>query len=509
MPVDILPEFDPPFVEIQTEALGLSAEEVSQLITVPLEQDLLNGVAWIDSLQSESVPGLSSITMTFKPGTDLYRARQMVGERLTQAFALPHVSKPPTMIQPMSSTSRVMIVGLSSKSVSAIDLSVLARWTVAPRLMGVPGVSNVAIWGQRDRQLQVRVDPQRLRDNHATLLQVLETTGNAMWVSSLSWLEASTPGTGGFVETGSQRLGIRHIFPIASACDLAQVPVEGSLLKLGEVATVVEDHQPVIGDAIGDAEASLLLVVEKLPGANTLAVTQGVESALTALQPGMPGVEINSSIYRPATYIEQSIRNLTGALLAAYVLAALVLGLVLFEWRRVLISLVAIPVALLTGVLVLYLRGASMNALVVAGLAAAVSVVIHDAILSVGAVARRLSEPRPEDDGRTKAAVVAEACIEGRSPLLYATLIILLALLPVFFIGGAPGAFFLPLAASYGLAVLASMLVALTLVGIVGLPLLAPALTPTFREPNVLVHLDLAPGTSQPEMSRITTRVRD
>jgi AcrB/AcrD/AcrF family len=194
MPVDVLPEFDPPYVEVQTEALGLSAEEVEQLITVPLEQDLLNGVAWIDSMRSESVPGLSSIVLTFKPRTDLYRARQMVGERLTQAFALPHVSKPPTMMQPMSSTSRVLLVGLSSKSVSPIDLSVLARWTVGPRLMGVAGVSSVAIWGQRDRQLQVQVDPRRLRDQKVSLLQVMETTGNAMWVSSLSWVEASTPG---------------------------------------------------------------------------------------------------------------------------------------------------------------------------------------------------------------------------------------------------------------------------------------------------------------------------
>ena len=240
MPVDVLPEFDPPYVEVQTEAMGLSAEEVGQLITVPLEQDLLNGVAWIESLRSESVPGLSSIVMTFQPGTDLYRARQMVGERLTQAFALPHVSKPPTMMQPVSSTGRVMIVGLTSNTVSPIDLSVLARWTVAPRLMGVPGVSSVGIWGQRDRQLQVLVDPQRLHDQKVTLLQIMETTGNAMWVSSLSWIEASTPGSGGFVETSAQRLGIRHISSITSANELAQVPVEGTLFNLGQVATVVE-----------------------------------------------------------------------------------------------------------------------------------------------------------------------------------------------------------------------------------------------------------------------------
>ncbi len=176
MPVDVLPEFAPPAVEVQTEALGLSAEEVEQLITVPLEQDLLNGVPWLAEIRSESLPGLSSVVMTFDPGTDPLRARQVVGERLTQAFALPHVSKPPTMLQPVSSTSRVMMIGLTPKEVSLIDLSVLARWTVAPRLMGVPGVANVAVWGFRDRQLQVQVNPQTLRDKNVSHLQILETT---------------------------------------------------------------------------------------------------------------------------------------------------------------------------------------------------------------------------------------------------------------------------------------------------------------------------------------------
>jgi Cu/Ag efflux pump CusA len=192
MPIDVLPEFAPPAVEVQTEVLGLSAEEVEQLITVPLEQDLLNGVPWLAEIRSESLPGLSSVVMTFDPRTDPLRARQVVGERLTQAFALPHVSKPPTMLQPVSSTSRVLMIGLTPKDVSQIDLSVLARWTVAPRLMGVPGVANVAVWGFRDRQLQVQVNPETLRDKNVSLLQILETTGNAMWVSSLSFVEAST-----------------------------------------------------------------------------------------------------------------------------------------------------------------------------------------------------------------------------------------------------------------------------------------------------------------------------
>ena len=170
-PTDVLPEFTPPYVEIQTEALGLSAEEVEQFITVPLEADLLNGVQGVDVLRSESVPGMSSIVLVFEPGFDLYTGRALVQERLTQlgAAAFPHVSKPPTMLQPLSSSSRVLMIGLSSQELSGIEQSVIARWTVRPCLMGVPGVANVAIWGMREQQIQVQVDPERLRHTNTTL----------------------------------------------------------------------------------------------------------------------------------------------------------------------------------------------------------------------------------------------------------------------------------------------------------------------------------------------------
>src|SRR3712207_2021747 len=271
MPVDVYPEINPPLVEVQTEALGLSAAEVESLITVPMEADLLNGVAWLDQIYSESVAGLSSILLVFEPGTDPIRARQMVSERLTQAHALPNVSKPPVMLQPVSSTSRVMMIGLSSQSLSPIDMGVLAHWNIKPRLMGVPGVANVAVWGQRDRQLQVQVDPEQLRANGVTLEQVIATAGEALWVSPLSYLEASQPGTAGFIDTPNQRLGLHHLLPISSPEDLEQVTVvdtEG--LRLGDVATVVEEHQPLIGDALTDEGPAFLLVIEKFPGTNAL-----------------------------------------------------------------------------------------------------------------------------------------------------------------------------------------------------------------------------------------------
>jgi Cu/Ag efflux pump CusA len=177
MPVDVLPEFSRQYVEIQTEALGLSAAEVESMITVPLEADMLNGVSWVEEIRSESIPGLSSIVLFFEPGIDMMVARQLVQERLVAVHALPNVSKPPTMLNPLSSAGRVMKVGMTSDTHSLIDMSVLARWTLVPRLMGVPGVANVSIWGQRKRQLQVQVNPERLRDEGVTLEQIIETAG--------------------------------------------------------------------------------------------------------------------------------------------------------------------------------------------------------------------------------------------------------------------------------------------------------------------------------------------
>src|SRR3954451_11787584 len=310
MRADALPEFTPPTVEIQTEALGLSAPEVEQLITVPLEQDLLAGVPWLDTMRSSSIPGLSSIELVLDPGTDLLRARQVVQERLTQAAGLPNVSGPPQMLQPLSSTSRVMMVRFSSTSVSPIELSVLARWTIRPKILGVPGVANVSIWGQRERQLQVQVDPDRLRAHGLTLDEVIETSGNALWASPLTFLEASTPGTGGFIDTAQQRLGIQHLQPISTADDLAKVPVDGGAARsiaLGDVADVVEDHQPLIGDAVfTDREPGILLVIEEFPDANTVAVTSGLEGALDALRPGLSGVHLDPDVYRPAAYVERT-----------------------------------------------------------------------------------------------------------------------------------------------------------------------------------------------------------
>jgi Cu/Ag efflux pump CusA len=560
-PVDVLPELSPTQVEIQTEALGLSAEEVEQLITVPLEADLLNGVAFLDDLRSTSMPGLSSIVLTFEPGTDMLSARQVVQEQMTQAHALPNVSKPPVMLQPMSSTSRVMMATLSSDSVSAIDMSVLARWEIRPRLMAVPGVANVSVWGQKDRQLQVLVDPERLIAHHVTLLDVVSTAGNALAVSPLTFLEASTPGTGGFVDTPNQRLGVQHILPITEAADLSRVTVDGQAgggLQLGAVSHVVEDHQPLIGDAVVNDGVGLMIVIDKFPNANTVEVTDELEKAFDEMRPGLPGIDVDTGVYRPADYIDSSERHVALALLIGLLLLFLVVGAVLYEWRAALIGFVSVATAVLVGGVVLYASGATFNTLMLTGIVVGLCVVVDDVIVDMDAVLRRLRTRRARDADLRTDVSIADVAQQIRRPMLAATVVLLAATAPLLLVRGSPGDLLRPLAVSFAIAILVSMLVAVTLtpvlcvllfqrlgaprrespmllrmralyatglrrvvsrpsvaylgvaaavvVAIAALPLFTATMTPTFKERQLLVTWDGASGTSAPEMARITSR---
>ncbi|HEV2905993.1 MAG TPA: efflux RND transporter permease subunit, partial [Actinomycetota bacterium] len=567
--VDILPEFTPTMVEVQTEALGLSASEVEQLITVPLEQDLLNGVAFLDEIESASLPGLSSVVLTFEPGTDILDARQVVQERLTQAHALPNVSKPPQMIQPLSSTSRVSMVRLSSEKLTPIEMSVLARWVIMPRLLGVEGVANVAIWGQRERQLQVQVVPERLQAAGVSLQQVIRTAGNALEVSPLSYLEASTPGTGGFIDTANQRLQIFHEQTITTPEELAQVTLENPdgnavfdgdrPLTLGDVTEVVEDHQPLIGDAFCRDGKCLLLVIEKLPGANTVAVTQELDAALDAMRPGLPGMNLDASIYRPAQFIESSFDGLGRALLIAGILLALILGVLFFDWRTALVSTTAIALSLVTAGLVLYFRDATVNVIALAGLAMALVALIDDAVLDFENMKQRMRQHHHgEGDGAPNWRIVLDASLQMRGALLYASLIVVAAMVPAFFLENEAGAFLPPMATSYILAIAASMLVALTatpalsmlllsnkalerrespvarrlqsaydrvssgivsrsrpaflalgavlVAGLVAVPFLDASPRPVLKERDLLVEVESAPGTSLPRMNELTAQ---
>ncbi len=547
-PLDVFPEFAPPLVEVQTEAPGLSTEEVESLVSVPLES-ALNGTSNLKTLRSKSVLGLSSVVLIFQEGTNLMTARQLVNERLTIAASrLPAVARPPVILSPLSSLSRVMKIGVTSKTLSQMDLSELAKWTIRPKLMSVPGVANVAIWGQRDRQFQVLIDPERLRSVGVTLDVVNKALTDAVMVAG-----------GGFVDTPNQRIAVRHRSSVETTSDLRNTVVafrNGAPLRLGELAEVRIGNPPPIGDAIIDDVPGLLLIVEKQPQGNSLDVTRNVEKALGLLDLGKKGVKVDPTIFRPATFIERSIDNLGHAMLLGCGLVIVILVAFLYDWRTALISLTAIPLSLVAAGVVLRAMGTTINTMVLAGLVIAMGEVVDDAIIDVENIVRRLRQNRAEGGRRSAFEVILAASMEVRSAVVYATLIVILVFIPVLFLEGLTGSFFRPLAMAYILAILASLLVALTvtpalslmllpgsvdrhrvsplvralqaiyravLPGLVHRPYAAVAvllaafaasgwallglgeeLLPNFKETDFLMHFVEKPGTSLEAMRRIT-----
>lgn len=566
MPVDVFPEFAPPMVEVQTISLGLSQEEVESLVTIPLEQ-VLAGIPGMTVMRSRSVPDLSAIKMYFAAGTDLLLARQMVNERLaTVVPILPTWASPPVMLPPLSATSRMMKIGITSKTRSVVDLSMIMYWTIQQRIKRVPGVANVAIWGERIEMLQVNVVPELMKKHKVTMDEVMEATADALDVGLFQFSDGHYVGSGGWIDTPNQRLQVRHVLPMVkdfenvTTKELAEVPLavrNGKQLRLKDVAEVVMGHQPMVGEGIVNDGVGLMCIVEKFPWGNTLQVTKAVEEAIDALRPGLPDVDIDTAIFRPATFIETSIDNLSMALFIGSVLLILVLFFFLYNWRVAVISCTAMPLSLLAATLVLYMRDTTINVMILAGFVIALGDIVDDAIIDIENVVRRLREYR--QSGRTDkslARIILEASIEVRGAIIYATLIEVLAIMPVFFLKGLSGAFFQPLALSYALALLVSMIVALTvtpalamiflrkaplaereapivrglkkvyekiltpiirsprpafatvavflLAGILIWPRLGHSLLPSFKERDFLMHWLTKPGTSWPEMQRIS-----
>jgi CzcA family heavy metal efflux pump len=560
--VDVFPEFAPPKVEIQTLSMGLSATDVEELVTVPLEQ-ALNGVPGLDVMRSRSVTDLSDIVMIFKPGTDLIYARQLVQERIAAVYStLPTWAAPPVIIQPLSSTSRAMKIGISSDIYDDMDLSMITYWKIRARLLDVPGVANVPIYGEKIKMPQVHVDADRMLQYNVTLDDVMDTTSDALDVSLLMFSEGSFIGTGGFIDTPNQRIGVRSVLPIITPEQIGEVPIkertkeDGSPVLIKDVADVVWGTWPLFGDAVINEGPGLMLIVEKLPWANTLDVTRGVEAALAEMAPGLTDIDVDTTIFRPATFIENSIDNLTSSLLVGAVLVVIVLLFFLYEWRVALISATIIPLSLMASLLVLNLQGVAINVMTLAGLAIAIGAVVDDAIVDVENVVRRLRRLRKEGSTQATASIVLEASLEVRGSIIYASLIEISALLPVFFLQGLSGAFFQPLATAYVIAGLVSPFIAMTvtpamilvllanapienrqspvipwlhniydrvlgrtlrtpgvaygtvsaivIAGLAVTPFLGQELLPSFKERDFLMHWIIKPGSSHAEMWRIT-----
>jgi CzcA family heavy metal efflux pump len=478
-PLDVFPEFAPPLVEVQVEAPGLSSEAVEEQVTLLLES-ALNGVPRMTTIRSKSVQGLSSVVLLFERGTDLFQARQIVSERVA-VVRLPQAARTPVVMPILSSTSRVLKIGLTPKIgpngqplCTQTDVSVLMRWVIEPKLLAVPGVANVSTYGLLDKQYQVLVDPAQLRANDVTLDQVKAAARQAV-----------AYGSAGYHDTPNQRLAVYYGTRVRTPEDLAKAVVAyrpaangtgpATPILLGQVATLTTGNPPSVGDGVVNDQPGLLAVVEKYPWANTLEVTEGVEHALKVLEPGLPNVAVTTKIFRPATFIELALANLRFAMLLGCGLVALIVVAFLFEWRTAVISLTAIPLSIVGAVAVLSELGGTLNTMVLAGLAIAVGEVVDDAIIDVENIVRRLRLNREAGSPRSPFAVVLDASLEVRSAVVFATFIVGFVCLPIFFMGGVAGAFFRPLALAYLLAVLTSLVVALTVTPAMALLLLPGA----------------------------------
>jgi CzcA family heavy metal efflux pump len=489
--IDVFPEFAPVSVEVQTSCLGLAPDEVESLTTVPLEQ-ALQGVPGVYDIRSSSEPQLSAIWLYFRGGTDQLHARQLVQERLQAvAHTLPTWCDFPQMYPIVSATSRVVQIGLTSTTVSPMDLSMIAQYTIRPKLMAVPGVANVATWGFRNKQIMVEADPSKMAANDVSLDTLMSAAADAVDSGELKFTSGGAVGSLGTLNIGNQQLDIYNDQPIHLASQMAGVPLavkNGKFITVGDVADVTYGFPPLAGDAVINGGPGLMMVIEKFPGANTIDVTNGIQQALAQLQPGLPGVTVDSHIFRQATFIDMAIHNLTLAVIIGCILVVFVLIAFLFQWRAALVSLLAIPLSLGAAAVVLSAMGTTINTMILAGFAVAVGVVVDDAIIDMENIVRRLRAWRAAGHKTTPLHLVLAASLEVRVAIFYATIINIVAVIPVMVVGGLTGAFFEPLAIAYGLAVLASMLVALTVTPALGLMLMSGArLAP--RDPWLMRNL--------------------
>jgi CzcA family heavy metal efflux pump len=477
----VFPEFAPPQVVIQTEAPGVASEQVETLVTQPIENMLL-GMNDVASVRSQSIQGLSVITIIFSESTDIFRDRQLVGERLIAvANQMPAGVSAPVMAPLTSATSVFLTVGIDSPKLKPMDLWSFAYWTMRPRLLAVPGVAKIAIYGGGERQLQIQVRPHRLLAYGLSISQVLAAAQRATGVQGA-----------GFFENANQRIVIRtqgqSITP-AQLGNAVLASADGISVRLREVARVKWAPQPLIGDAGIFGKEGVILVLSSQYGANTLEVTRRADVALRDLAPVFKaqGITLYPRLFRAADFIETSLSNISSSLLLGGALVAVVLALFLYNFRTAFISLTAIPLSLLMAVIVLTQMGATINTITLGGLAIAIGEVVDDAIIDVENIYRRLRENRMSANPRPAFNVMLDASLEVRSAVVYATFVVALVFFPVLRMSGVQGKIFAPLGAAYILAILASLGVALTVT-----PALCAAMLPgagSERETNFVRRL--------------------
>jgi len=554
--LDVFPEFSPPQVVIQTEAPGFSAELVETLVSRPIEA-VLNGTVGVATLRSQSIPGLSVVTLIFDDSSDVYRNRQLVGEKLAiLANRLPAGVASPNITPLTSSASSTLGIGLTAKDRDLMDVYDLAQWVVRPHLLSAQGVADVNVFGGKVRQWQVQFEPDALIRYGVSVPELVEAVRRS---------SALRPG--GTVESSNQRIIVTTEGQLLQAADMAQAVLtlrNGQVVRLADVARVVEAPAPSISAATINGTPGVFLMVQGQLGANTYATTQAVEVRLAQLAPllASEGLTVHSNLFRPANFIETALGNVGRDILIGSALVVAVLFLFLFNARTALVSATAIPLSLLASVIVLVEQGVSLNIMVLGGLVIALGEVVDDAIIDVENIFRRLRENRASSAPRSDWQVVLDASLEVRSSVIYATFIVVTVFFPLLTLSGVAGRLFEPLGLAYIYALLASLLVALTvtpalcflllargiplrsedppvigwlrvryvgwlrgiersarpvvlltlgavLLGLASIPLFRVEFVPELREGHYIVHMTAIPGTSEAESLRIGRKVTD
>jgi CzcA family heavy metal efflux pump len=455
MPLDVFPNFAPPQVEIMTEAPGLAPEEVESLVTRPIES-VINGTPGLETLRSASAVGLSSVRATFSLDTEIYRARQLVTERLQQARSqLPQGVENPEVLPVSSPLGWTVKYAFTSETTPMMEVWRIVNWQVKNRLLAVPGVSNVVIFGGDERQYQVLVNPDKLKAFNVSLDDVTKAAQAA---------NANAPG--GFLITPDQETLVRGVGRIESIEQLKKSVIKaknGTPILLEQVADVHIGAALKRGDGSFAGKKAVILTVNKQPAADTPKVTKAVETAIEEIQVGLPKDVKITTTFRQEDFIEASLKNVEEALRDGTIIVCVILILFLMNWRTVIISLSAIPVSLLLGMMILNWTGQGINTMTLGGLVVAIGSVVDDAIVDMENVYRRLRENQIAGNPVPPLQVVFNGSVEVRVSVLFSTIIIAVVFAPIFALSGVEGRIFTPMAVAYLLSIGASTLVALTL----------------------------------------------
>jgi CzcA family heavy metal efflux pump len=495
--LDVFPEFAPPQVSIQTEAVGLPPEQVEILVTRPIE-NAVNGAPGVEKLRSSSIQGLSVVTVIFASSSDIYRDRQVVAERLAAATQeLPQGIEPPIITPLTSSTSRMLVIGLTSQKRSLRELRDVAEWIVRLRLLAVPGVASVTVFGADKRSIQIQVHPDELIRFGLALEDVVSAARRATGVRGA-----------GFVDTRNQRIVFQTEGQSLTPDDIARTVLlshGAASVTLGNVADVIEAPEPPIGGASIQGKPGVILNVAEQYAADTVEVTKRLETALEELRPSLvaDGIMLEPDLFRPANFITIATTNIRDSLILGGVLVTVVLFLFLFDLPTAAISCVAIPLSLLAATLVLERLGITLNTMTLGGLAIAIGVVVDDAVIDVENIVRRLRQNAGLTAPRPFAHVVLDATFEVRSAVVYATFAVILVVFPVVTLSGLAGRLFAPLGFAYSLAVLASLIIALTVT-----PALAMALLPGRVRPRDPPMVHWARAAYEALLQRLAWRPR-